>query len=135
MSDNRLRRILFVDDDPNILTALKRQLRRKFEIETCDDSTRALDLIESQGPFAVVISDLRMKGIDGLEFLKLATNRNPDGVCIILTGFADLDVAVQAVNNGQIFRFLTKPCPPEVLQQALTEALSHFDQNLRLASR
>ena len=133
MSDNRLRRILFVDDDPNILTALKRQLRRKFEIETCDDSTRALDVIDSQGPFAVVISDLRMKGLDGLEFLKLATSRNPDSICIILTGFADLDVAVQAVNNGQIFRFLTKPCPPEILQQALNEALSNFDQNLRLA--
>jgi CheY-like chemotaxis protein len=81
MSDSRLRRILFVDDDPNILTALKRQLRRKFEIETCDDSTRALDVIESQGPFAVVISDLRMKGLDGLEFLKLATSRNPDSIC------------------------------------------------------
>ncbi len=132
MSDSPNRRILFVDDDPNVLTALRRQLRRKFDIETCDDSSRALEIIESQGPFAVVISDLRMKGIDGLEFLKMSTLRNPDQVCIILTGFADLDVAVQAVNNGQIFRFLTKPCPPEVLQQSLIEALAHFDQNLKL---
>lgn len=132
MSDNRSRRILFIDDDPNVLAALHRQLRRKFEIQTCDDSTHALEIIESQGPFAVVISDLRMKGLDGLEFLKLTTLRNPDAVCMILTGFADLDVAVQAVNNGQIFRFLTKPCPPEVLQQSLAEALARFDQNLGL---
>ncbi len=134
MSDNLDKRILFVDDDPNILTAMKRQLYRKYPVDTAEDAAQALIKIESDAPYAVIISDLRMRGMEGLEFLRQAREFNPDCVGIILTGFADLDVAVQAVNNGQVFRFLTKPCPPETLQQAIQEAVNQFANNLRLTS-
>jgi response regulator RpfG family c-di-GMP phosphodiesterase len=119
-------KILCVDDDENILAAIQRRLRRQFQIETALGSEAGLKMISSGESFAVVISDLRMPGMDGIEFLARVKQTMPDTVRIMLTGNADLMAAIEAVNQGNIFRFLTKPCSDEVLTQALQAGLQQY---------
>ena len=133
MSVEVSRKILFVDDEKDVLNAFKRQFRKNFEVETALGGEKALQLMARAGPFAVVVSDLKMEGMDGLTFLKQVRKVSPDSVCVMLTGYADLDVAVGSVNEGRIFRFLTKPCPPRVLLETINESLEHY-QRLMAAS-
>jgi response regulator RpfG family c-di-GMP phosphodiesterase len=119
-------KVLFVDDDPNLLAACERNFRRQFQIETAEGGAAALKKIAERGPFAVVISDRQMPRMDGIQFLSLVRERAPDTVRIMLTGNADLEGAIKVVNEGNIFRFLTKPCPPEILGQAVTDGLMQF---------
>lgn len=111
-------KILCVDDEPNVLEGLKLHLRRYYEVRTASGGSMALDLLEREGPFAVVLSDMRMPGMDGATLLGQVRRRSPDTTRMLLTGQADLDSAIAAVNEGQLFRFLTKPCPPPALLQA-----------------
>ena len=113
------KRILFVDDEPNVLSAMQRTLRGHFEVETCQDPVRAVSLVSSQTPFAVVVSDMRMPGMNGVEFLTEARKTAPDTVRVMLTGNADQQTAIDAVNKGEIFRFLNKPTDPAVLRNVL----------------
>ncbi len=119
-------KLLFVDDEPNILSGLRRQLRGVFEIGTANNGQEALDIIAASEPFAVIVSDFRMPGMDGIQFLAHAKAVSPESVRILLTGHADLGTAIEAVNNGAIFRFLTKPCPPAVLTDALQAGVEQF---------
>jgi len=119
-------KILYVDDDPNILTAHQRTLRNRFNLVTSLGGAQGLEELSKGGPFAVVLSDLRMPGMDGIQFLKEVKERAPQTVRMMLTGNADLETAAQAVNEGHIFRFLTKPCPPEVLEKALEAGLQQY---------
>lgn len=119
------RRILFVDDEPNVLQAFERQFRKQFELQTALGPEQALERLRQDGPFAVVVSDFRMPEMDGVEFLALVRERWPDTVRIMLTGQADLNDAIAAVNQGNIFRFLSKPCPAETLAPALDAGLEH----------
>jgi response regulator RpfG family c-di-GMP phosphodiesterase len=116
-------RILLVDDDPNLLAACRRNLRGKFDITTAEGAQQALDLLDPAEPFAVILADMRMPGIDGVQLLAKVKDIAPDTVRMMLTGNADLESAAQAVNEGQIFRFLTKPCPPELLVKSLAAGL------------
>jgi len=118
-----LKRILCVDDEPNILQALERQFHKRFEIETAPGPVPGLEAISERGPFAVVVSDLRMPGMDGIQFLARVGTMAPDTVRVMLTGHADMSDAIAAVNQGHIFQFLTKPCPVEMLTRALEAAL------------
>jgi response regulator RpfG family c-di-GMP phosphodiesterase len=111
--------ILFVDDDPNILAGFQRQLRKNFDIQTALGGERGLEAVSEKGPFSVIVSDLRMPEMDGIRFLQLARKAAPDSVRMMLTGNADLPAAIDAVNEGYIFRFLTKPCDPQTLGNAL----------------
>jgi response regulator RpfG family c-di-GMP phosphodiesterase len=119
-------RILFVDDEPNILFAFKRQLRTQFHVETANSGREALLLFSSSEPFAVIVSDLRMPVMDGIQFLTQAKEVAPDSVRVLLTGHADLTTAIDAINQGDIFRFLTKPCSFEVLKDTLIVALEQY---------
>ncbi len=121
-------RILFVDDDPNLLAAFQRQLRKYFSVHTAMGGEEGLRAVLEQDPFAVIVSDLRMPGMDGIQFLSRVREIAPDSVRVMLTGNADLPTAIGAVNEGNIFRFLTKPCE----QQALINALSQGAQQYRL---
>ena len=134
MSVEISRKILFVDDEENVLSGLNRQFRKKFDLETALGGQKALDVMNRCGPFAVVVSDLRMAGMDGMTFLRQVRKLSPDTVCVMLTGFADLDVAVEAVNEGRIFRFLNKPCPYEVLLETLNEGLDHYKRQMGVSS-
>jgi len=117
-------RILCVDDDPNILEGYKRQLRKEFELDTAVGPEQGLRMVTEQGPFAVVVSDLQMPGMNGVEFLAQVRAHEPDTVRMLLTGNAELQAAIEAINQGQIFRFLTKPCTPEALANALKAGLA-----------
>lgn len=118
-----MKKILFVDDDPNVLAALQRQLRKHFSIETACGPEEGLRVLERAEEFGVVVADMKMPGMDGATFLAAVKKRAPDLVRVMLTGNADLETAVRAVNEGSIFSFLNKPCLPEQLTQTLEAGL------------
>ncbi len=119
-------RILFVDDEENILAAFRRHLRNIFKIDTALNGIDGLEKLTTSGPFAVVVADLQMPGMDGIQFLSEVKERSPETVRIMLTGHADLQKAIEAVNEGNIFRFLTKPSTPEVLIKAVQSGLRQY---------
>jgi response regulator RpfG family c-di-GMP phosphodiesterase len=120
------RKILFVDDEPNVLNAIRRQLTGKFEFDTAVGASEGLAAISKNGPYAVIVSDLRMPVMDGIQFLSRVRELAPDTVRMVLTGNADMDVAIEAVNQGNVFRFLTKPCAEEVLISVLRIGLEQY---------
>jgi response regulator RpfG family c-di-GMP phosphodiesterase len=117
-------RVLFVDDEPNVLEGIQRTLRKQVELQTASSGVEALRLIRESGPFAVVISDMRMPAMNGAQFLAKVREREPDTVRMILSGHADLEATIAAVNEGHIYRFLTKPCPTDRLLAAVEDALN-----------
>src|SRR5271154_5459729 len=119
-------KILMVDDEDAVLVGYQRMFRNEFQIETATGGAAALTAIEATGPYAVVVSDMRMPEMDGTTFLRKVKVLAPDAVRIMLTGDADIHNAVTAVNEGSIFRFLTKPCNKEVLAKALTAGLMQY---------
>ena len=119
-------KILLVDDDTNILAAYSRRLRKRFEVWSATDGKGALGILDDDGPFAIVISDMYMPVMDGIEFLGEVKSRAPNTVRMMLTGNADLQTAIDAVNEGNIFRFCTKPCPPDTLEKAITAGLKQY---------
>ena len=118
-------RILFVDDEPAVLEAMAVNLHRGFEVVTATSGEAGLEHLQAQADFAVVVSDMRMPKMDGATFLSRAREVAPEVVRILLTGHADLDAAIKAVNHGQLFRFLTKPCPRDTLRGAIDSAVAH----------
>ncbi len=120
-------KILVVDDEAAILQGFKRNLHRQFEIDTAESAQEAFGLIRKNGPYAVVVSDMRMPGMDGLQLLTLLKDSLPDTVRIMLTGDADQKTAVNAVNSGQVYRFINKPCSSETLADVLNEGLEQYE--------
>lgn len=118
--------ILFVDDEQDILNSFQRQFRKKAHIETAASGKEGLSIIEEKDEFAVVVSDMRMPSMDGAEFLENVKNVSPNTIRILLTGQTDITSAIAAVNQGQIFRFLTKPCPQDVLLETLKSAIKQY---------
>jgi len=119
-------RILFVDDEPNILAALQRVVPDDYEVSVAGDAKEALKLVLSHGPFHVVVADLQMPGMDGVALLYCLKEAAPETVRVLLTGHADVDAAVAAVNQGNVFRFLTKPCPKGILLRALEACVDEY---------
>ncbi len=116
-------RILFVDDEPNILDGFQRQFRKRFPLDTALGPEQGIELLKTRGPYTVVVSDLSMPGMNGIQFLAEARKMSPQTVRIMLTGNADTAAAIGAVNQGNIFRFLLKPCVAEVLGKTIEAAL------------
>ena len=121
-----LEKILFVDDDSNVLEAFQRSFRKQFVVETLLDGAAALAEVTEHGPYAVVVSDMKMPGMNGIRFLSELRRVAPHTVRMLLSGHSDLGVAVEAVNESHIFRFLTKPCAPETLGRALTAGVEQY---------
>ncbi|MFZ0797611.1 MAG: HD domain-containing phosphohydrolase, partial [Terriglobales bacterium] len=119
-------KILLVDDDTNILDGYRRSLSREFLMETASGGQLALKLVTENGPYAVVISDMRMPGMDGIQLLSSIKTQSPDTIRVMLTGNADTDTAINAINEGSIFRFLNKPCSKENMAKTLTAALVQY---------
>lgn len=119
-------KILLVDDDPNVLAGYQRQLRKAFNVDTAQGGQQALELIKRQGPFAVVVSDLKMPGMNGIDLLSRIKEIAPDTVRLMLTGYADVENAIAAVNEGSVFRFLTKPCGLETMVRALADGVKQY---------
>ncbi len=119
-------KILLVDDEPNVLKGFKRHLRKRFDLTLAVGGHEALEALNTGGPFAVVVSDMQMPEMSGVELLLKVRERSPQTVRMMLTGNADQKTAVDAVNEGNIFRFLNKPCPPEALAQAIDAGLEQY---------
>jgi FixJ family two-component response regulator len=119
-------RVLFVDDEPNVLDGIRRQLRNRVELETATSAAAGLELIRSRGPFAVVVSDMRMPEMDGASFLSRVNEVAPETVRMVLTGQADLDSTIKAVNEGRVFRFLLKPCGSETLLGVVKTGIEQY---------
>lgn len=123
MSNQKRSHVLCVDDEARVVEGLKLHLRRDYEVHTALGGEEGLQKLKELGGAAVVISDMRMPGMDGATFLKRVMRTYPDTTRILLTGEAARDAAVRAVNEGQIYRFLTKPCPPDQLKAAVDAAV------------
>jgi response regulator RpfG family c-di-GMP phosphodiesterase len=122
-----MKSILFVDDEQHILSAFTRQFQKKLPVETALGPDAGLLALTTLGEFGVVVSDARMPGMDGAEFLRQARKCAPNAVLIMLAAESDLAQAISAMGEGLIFRFLVKPCSPESLEAALLDALRHHD--------
>jgi response regulator RpfG family c-di-GMP phosphodiesterase len=118
-----LPRVLFVDDDASILDGFRRQFRKTFHVHTALGPLEGLATIAEYGPFGVVVSDFQMPGMDGIQFLTKVRAQSPDSVRIMLTGQADFSTAMAAVNQGNIFRFLIKPCSAVILEKVIETGL------------
>ena len=121
MAPERLR-VLLVDDETLVLDALSRTLRRHYSVETAAGGQQGVEALQRNGAFAVIVSDMRMPKMNGAEFLAHARRLAPDAVRILLTGESDLEAAVAAVNQGEIFRFLQKPCMPQLFDASIAAA-------------
>jgi len=123
-------KILLIDDQPDVLCAIGQLLRKNYEVETATSGEEALALCEEQGPFAVILADYGLPGMDGLEFLCVVQERWPETVRMVITGVTDFDFAVKAVREGQVFRLLTKPCDFNELTKAVGEGLHLYQQGV-----
>jgi len=119
-------KILLVDDDSNILDGYRRSLSREFLMETAVGGEQALKLAAENGPYAVVVSDMRMPGMDGIQFLSKIKSLSPNSIRVMLTGNAEIETAINAINEGSIFRFLSKPCSKEIMAKTLTASLAQY---------
>lgn len=116
-------KILVVDDDEVLLRSLKRILKARYDVQCESNPYRALVALEDDGPFAVIVSDLTMPGVDGIEFLERARDEAPETPRILLTGNATLPASIDAVNRAHIDSFLTKPVSPEELLRWIDAAV------------
>lgn len=128
-------KLLLVDDEPNLTSALVRSLdRSQFEIFTADSAQQGLMILAGHD-IDVVVSDERMPGMTGSQFLSEVRKRWPNTIRMILSGQADLEAAVRAINEGEVYRFLLKPCHPKELQMTILQGLQHkrlVEQSRRL---
>ena len=122
-------KVLFVDDEQNILEGVRRQLRKLVALDTAMSAEEGMKAVLEKGPYAVVISDMRMPHMNGTKFLSQVREASPDTVRMILSGQADIDSTIAAINDAQIFRFLIKPCSGEHLVSAVEAGLQQFARN------
>lgn len=121
--DTSLRpRVICVDDEPHVASGLALHLRRRYEVEIATSGQAGLELLARKPEAAVVISDMRMPNMNGAEFLARASLAYPSTTRVLLTGYAELESAVRAINEGHVFRFLVKPCPPPELVRTIDAA-------------
>ncbi len=122
-----VRKILLVDDEQHVTRALERALRKEgYDIKAVNDPQAALALLKTE-KFDLVISDHLMPGMTGLEFTKLVRDRYPDMMRLMLTGQADLDMVISAINHGEVYRFVKKPWDDAELKMTLSFAFEHLD--------
>lgn len=118
-------KILCIDDEPNMLASMQLTLRRDFEVVVASSGEQGLQLIDAVPDIVVMVCDMRMPRMNGAAVLSRARELRPDITRILLTGQADTASAITAINDGQVFRFLTKPCQPDVLIGSLKAAVEH----------
>lgn len=137
MTEQTPARILLVDDEVNITRALRRLLGSctDYEIQTATSGSEGLELLKTLPPFALIISDQRMPQMTGVEFLKQACQLHPETMRILLTGYADINASIAAINQGAVYRYLSKPWQDDELLAAVDEAIRHYQlaqENKRL---
>ncbi|MCH2169890.1 response regulator [Myxococcota bacterium] len=119
-------RVLFVDDEEAILETMLFTFRDDYEVYTSTDARRALDLLAENAPMAAVLTDQKMPGMDGVEFLSEVRKHHPATVRMVLTGFADMDAIIQSINDGGVYAYVTKPWEPDQLKQLMKRAVDYY---------
>lgn len=119
-------KVLFVDDDEKVLQAYYRNLHKRYALDIALGGEQGLIALQEHGPYQVIVADMQMPRMDGITFLKEAQGLAPDSIRIMLTGNADQRTAMDAVNQGHVFRFLNKPCPAEHLALALDAGIHQY---------
>jgi FixJ family two-component response regulator len=123
---SQLSQILIVDDEANVLTALRRMLHREpYQVHTANTAEEAFELLREK-EVSLIISDYRMPSMNGVTFLQQAKELQPDSVRIILSGFADIGAIIDAVNRGEIFKFIAKPWNDDELKMTISLSLEHW---------
>jgi len=123
-------RVLCIDDDPNILKALRRVLHKKAEVVTAESGEEGLSLIRSEAPFAVIVCDGLMPSMDGITFFREARRISPGSAMIMLTGISDLCSIPDSANEIGIFRIIAKPCENHTLMAAIEDGIIHHTNSL-----
>jgi diguanylate cyclase (GGDEF)-like protein len=124
-------KVLLVDDDANVLNGYSRSLHKQFQLETASSAQEALEILKRSSNFAVVISDMVMPGMSGLKLLSMVRDLNPDTVRIMLTGNADQQTVIDAINQGEIYKFLTKPCDASAIGEAIADGIQRYKKTKR----
>ena len=124
-------KVLFVDDDLSLLSSFSRSFESQFNLTTASCGDDVLKHPFAEDPVAVLVSDMRMPRMNGLELFKKVHEISPRTVCILLTGYSDQKTAIDAINQGIIFRFLCKPCPSEILAEAISDAINEHNRILQ----
>ncbi|MBW4496588.1 MAG: response regulator [Oscillatoria princeps RMCB-10] len=124
-------KMLVVDDEPDNLDLLYRTFRREFQVLKAESGVRALEVLAKEGEVAVIISDQRMPEMKGTEFLKKTLPQFPNTVRIILTGFTDIEDLVEAINSGQVYKYITKPWDPNELKAVVERAAENYDTQMQ----
>jgi CheY-like chemotaxis protein len=119
-------RILVVDDEEAILETMTFTFEDDYEVFTSTDARRALDILGHEAPIAAVLTDQRMPNMSGVEFLTEVCKRHPSTVRMILTGFSDMEAIIQAINDGHVYAYITKPWEPDQLKQLMKRAVDHY---------
>ncbi|NEP19447.1 MAG: response regulator, partial [Leptolyngbya sp. SIO4C1] len=119
-------KLLVVDDEPDNLDLLHRTFRRNFTVFRAASGAEALQLLEQQGEMAIIVSDQRMPQMNGTEFLSRTVERFPDTIRIVLTGYTDAEDLVDAINEGKVFKYITKPWQPEQLKAVIQQAAETY---------
>ncbi len=126
MTNNATDKVLLVDDDTNLLSAMRRQLHNKFAIDTAGSAAEGFALLKNSGPYAVIICDMQMPVCNGLQFLTKTMELAPHSIRLMLTGSLDQDTATRAINQAQVYRFLKKPYDSALLEAEINNALSTY---------
>lgn len=126
MSEIKSIKVLFVDDEIHNLEAFTATFRRDFEIYTCINVNEALELLKHQ-EIHVILSDQRMPGITGVEFFELIIPKHPEMIRLLITGYADINIVVEAINKGKIFQYIQKPWDYSSLKSSIEKAFDHFN--------
>jgi DNA-binding NtrC family response regulator len=122
-------KVLVVDDEESILKGINLNLGRSFDITTANSPEEAFQKVNEIGPFAVIVSDMRMPGMDGATMMRQIKEKQPETICILLTGHADFEFGgSQALQSGQLFKILNKPCPPDTLKATIQNAFAFRNQ-------
>jgi DNA-binding NtrC family response regulator len=124
--------ILLVDDDEFVLACVQRMIERRFHADVAVGGKQALDVIAARGPFAVILTDMRMPGMNGIQLLSRARQSAPHTVGLLLSGDTYTDEIDDATGKGIVFRLIEKPCSPETLIQSIEEALARHDRLIQV---
>ncbi|GAB4272928.1 MAG: response regulator [Candidatus Rifleibacteriota bacterium] len=119
-------KVLVIDDDPAILAMYKKQFQGVVDIVTAQEPWIGLEILKRSGPFALLVTDYKLPSMDGLKVIEEANKFAPDTLKILLTGYANLELAMKAINEGRVFRFLTKPCSNKLMASSFIAAISHY---------
>ena len=121
-------RVLIVDDEQSLLNAVQRCIGEDYEVTTAGSGEEALEILQEQGPFSVVVTDMRMPHMDGFTFAQEANKLYPESVLIMLTGNLDQAIAAKTLRQTNVFRYLNKPCEMSELRAVVAEAIQEYEK-------